>query len=244
MREIKLIDLKILDHKLKIPLESRKIYKNFEPITTDIIMRNVNENSHFIDVGANFGYFTLLAAQLIKKGKIWSIEANPEIIPILRLNTEAFKNLKIINKAVGSENKKIEFYLADDFVNSSVHQNLYCSEKKITVEMIKLDDLIGDQSVDFIKVDVQGDEISILEGARKIIDREKNIKIIIEWAPGWIKNSCHDPFSLPEVLSNMGFKKIEIIDEYSAEIMEVERMMEILKKDNLGKRFCNIFASK
>ena len=110
--------------------------------------------------------------------------------------------------------------------------------------MIKLDDLIGDQSVDFIKVDVQGDEISILEGARKIIDREKNIKIIIEWAPGWIKNSCHDPFSLPEVLSNMGFKKIEIIDEYSAEIMEVERMMEILKKDNLGKRFCNIFASK
>lgn len=84
--------------------------------------------------------------------------------------------------------------------------------KKIEVPITTLDKLILDYSglikqTTMIKLDVQGDELFVLEGASQFI-RDNSVKLMVEWAPAWMSNAGSDPNRLPEYLLDLGFTKI------------------------------------
>lgn len=153
----------------------------YEKYETAIMLGQVNKNSVVVDVGANIGYYTLLLAKEVKK--IYAFEPDEEVFQILKKNVEEnkLKNVVLINKAVGDKNEKVKIEKnKDNFGDSRI------SDKGELVECVKLDEVIKER-VDLIKVDVQGWEPAVIEGAKNIIEKDSPI-LFLEYTPGEYKD--------------------------------------------------------
>lgn len=239
------------DLSIGVPDALAKIYTDFEVCTTETISRSLSAGDVFLDVGANFGFFSVLAADLVGAGgRVYAVEASPAVLPILRDNTRALPNVRIIESAAGDRTGETEFYLTDDFVNSGVAQSPFIADaRKVSVPIDTLDNLLArapafDGRVDFVKCDVQGDEVAVLEGLRETIRRNTNLRLIAEWAPAWMTNAGFDALAFPDVLRDLGFTDIVVVDDYLRKQMTLAEMEEEFRRDQTGKRFCNVLASK
>lgn len=99
----------------------------YEDETSDILIDNLKKDDTFIDVGANNGYFSLLASTLVgKKGRVFAFEPNPRAINKLKksIKLNKFKNIKAFNIALGSRNTIKKLYLStiEDGLNSFVNK--------------------------------------------------------------------------------------------------------------------------
>lgn len=241
----------IEDLYFEIPESLEKIYTRFEPLSTQVVCEHLQAGDTFLDIGANFGYFSLLAAHKVgPAGRVIAVEASPDVLPHLKKNLAAFANTELIHAAVGKEQGTTEFFLTEDFVNSGVSQSPFQrSARKISVAMNTIDNLLtargaGKGTVQFIKCDVQGDEMAVLEGARRSISNAARLNMIIEWAPAWMKKAGYNPEEFPTFLESLGFKSIVVVDDYLQKTMTVKAMKEEFLKDTSGRRFCNVLASK
>jgi len=149
----------------------------------------VKEDSYVIDVGANIGIFSIFAAQYAKRGKIYAFEPASETFKILKENTAYYENIEVFKLSLGNENKKgkIRIFsiskgistLVDSSLADKFSQNFgeFIEEE---VEVVKLDDFLMQNKVpkiDFIKIDVEGYELKVLEGAKETI--KKYLPVIV-----------------------------------------------------------------
>lgn len=191
----------------------------YEKSTTDLFRQVVRPNMNVIDIGANIGYYTLLAAKLVgNKGRIFAFEPEPANYALLVKNIKIneFKNITALQKAVSNKTGKVKFFL--DKAEPGAH-SLYkvreSAAESIEVDCISLDDFFKDNegSVDFIKIDVEGAEVTVLLGMTKLIERNKNLKILTEfWPPGLI-GSGFSPREYWDKLVEAGFKFIYLVHE-------------------------------
>jgi len=149
-----------------------------EPCTTALFKKLVKEGMTVVDIGANIGYFTLLAASLAgEKGKVFAFEPEPRNYALLVRNTElnGFKNVIPLQMAVSNETGKVKLFLAKDpsahsiFRVAGVQRQEY-SPKYIVVDAVSLDEFFKDKdcTVDIIKMDAEGAEMIILEGMTQV----------------------------------------------------------------------------
>ena len=136
-----------------------------EPKTFHFFKEKIKKARIFVDVGANIGGYSIRAA---KYCKVYAIEPLPRNYKILKIN-EKLNNIKInsFNLAAGKERGKIKLYYEPrDYGTPSVKrkQNYF-----IEVEMKPLDEIINEESIDLIKIDVEGAEDLVLEGDRKSV---------------------------------------------------------------------------
>lgn len=235
----------------EIPEALEKIYTQFEPLSTQVVCKHLRAGDTFLDIGANFGYFSVLAAYKVgPTGKVIAVEASPTVLPQLTKNLHAFPNTEIVHAAVGKEKGQTDFFLTEDFVNSGVSQSPFLTKaQKITVAMDTIDNLLhspvaGPTSVQFIKCDVQGDEMAVLEGARSTIAKANRLNLIIEWAPSWMKKAGFEPKEFPKFLESLGFTSLTVVDDYLQKTMSIQEMETEFSKDTTGRRFCNVLAKK
>lgn len=240
------IELASAGRTLVVPAHLKNCYTNFEPITTSIILRHLRQGGVFIDVGANVGWFTVIAAQALKdSGMVYSIEANPAILPTLHENISGFQNIQVIEMAVGNRTGSTEFYMTSDFVNSGIHADPFKQDSgELTeVKIDLLDNIIPNHDqVSVVKIDVQGDDLNVIEGARSILSNS-NLTLICEWAPVWMKNAGRNPDMLPLYLKELGFH-ISVIDDWLGVEMSLADFYVQLQLDKTGKRYCNLLATK
>lgn len=240
------IELASAGRTLVVPAHLKNCYTNFEPVTTSIILRHLRRGGVFIDVGANIGWFTVIAAQALKdSGMVYSIEANPAILPTLNENISGFQNIQVIEMAVGNRTGSTEFYMTSDFVNSGIHADPFKQDSgELTeVKIDLLDNIIPNHDqVSVVKIDVQGDDLNVIEGAKSILSNS-NLTLICEWAPAWIKNAGRNPDMLPLYLKELGFH-ISVIDDWLGVEMSLADFYVQLQLDKTGKRYCNLLATK
>ncbi|HMG69063.1 MAG TPA: FkbM family methyltransferase [Chitinophagaceae bacterium] len=142
------------------------------------LIRNLNEGDHFIDIGAHYGYFSILASQLIGfGGKVFSYEPSSESYQVLLQNSKESGNIMAFQKAVSDINGKVVLYEfanlyseyntlnADQFKNTEWIRKF--PPKETTVHSITLDQLIkeSESKPKIIKIDAEGAEYKILSGA-------------------------------------------------------------------------------
>lgn len=139
-------------------------------------------NPVLFDIGANFGYLSLVWANTIcKKGIIYSFEPNPSVYDCFRKSVSVNHLEKIIkhhNFAVGRESGTAEFHFAETSSNIISDIN---SNSNISIKIISVDDFAEENKIDrcdMIKIDVDGIEYEILNGAAKTIDKFKPLLII------------------------------------------------------------------
>ncbi|MBA7498664.1 hypothetical protein ES704_01401 [subsurface metagenome] len=213
---------------------------SYEPMTTQVFKNVLCKGMNVIDVGANIGYFSLLASKLVgDSGKVWAIEPEPNnfkhLIENVRLNN--MENIIPVDKAASDVGGKTSLFVSkeESGEHSLVGGRLHTKDT-IEVETLKLDDLIDNHKVDLIKTDTEGHEMSVLSGASNIIARNRDLILIIEFLPLGIKASGHTPRIFWRMLGEYNFKYIYIIDEVRKEILpgSCEKAIKWCQKNKLG----------
>ncbi len=157
-------------------------YGLHEADLTEYLLLNLKKNDVFIDVGAHYGYFSLLARALIRGGAIYAFEPTPKVFELLKQNT-AGKNIFVHNVAAWSSNQNINFYDLGDTLacgNTAKIRNDIKSYKLISVPAISLDEhcLTRNIKPTYIKLDVEGAEFEVLKGAEQILKFYKPVIIL------------------------------------------------------------------
>jgi len=187
--------------------------EKYEPYETQLILRQAKRGDVVVDVGANIGYYTVLLADKVgKNGKVYAFEPDITNFEILKKNIEVnnLKNVEIINAAVGSKAGKLKLYKSKD--NFGDHK-LYGKDKNIeTVKIVKLDDYLKDKKINLMKIDTQGWEPEVIEGAMKIIKRDQPI-MFLEYSPASYKIAKLDGKKMME-FCKAEYKNIWWIDEW------------------------------
>ncbi len=157
-----------------------------EPAVQRALQEYVRPGMTFYDVGANIGFFSLLAARLVgPHGHVTSFEADPEVAMRLREHIERnnFSQVTVVEKAVWSEQQKVPFLRTDPGVSPDRglgHVVSAASAATIQVEGVCLDDYATHfPAPDFLKCDVEGAELEVFRGARRLL-REKRPGILCE----------------------------------------------------------------
>lgn len=151
-----------------------------------------NKKLNLIDIGANIGSVSLPLAKLFDKSSIFSIEptyyAFEKLLENVNLNPVLKKRIKTLNFLINKEKKTRKVYSSWNLNNQGLKHRIHLgSLKKINEKnIISLDQLIKsiNKKIDFIKIDVEGNEMRVLYGMEKIIH---NIKVLqIEFGGTWI----------------------------------------------------------
>jgi FkbM family methyltransferase len=157
-----------------------------EPEVQRALAKHLRPGMNFYDIGANIGFFTLLAARLVgQEGRVTAFEADPEIAARLREHVERnnFTRVTLEEKAVWSERGWVNFVRSDPAVSPDRglgHVVSGVADGTIKVEAVSLDDYaLAFPAPDFIKCDVEGAEVEVFLGARRLL-REKRPIILCE----------------------------------------------------------------
>lgn len=235
---------KFINQKVDISLDISKrtqrqifISKIYEPHITNYLKDHLKNSDIFIDVGANVGYYTLLASDILSNsGEVLSFEPEPENLNCLRKNTSTRKNVRVFGIALAAESGEGLLYLnPENEGGHSMKHNFsnFCGSKEFSqyiVQKSKLDDLFFSSKYTnkkniIIKIDVEGYELDVLTGMEQLLSSNKEIEILCE-----VSENKKEIFNL---LQNKGFTPY-LLDHGGNPI--TTKMGENRKRDYLFKR--------
>ncbi|WP_299273842.1 FkbM family methyltransferase [uncultured Psychroserpens sp.] len=140
------------------------------------LRKTLQLNATYVDVGANIGTLVLTGSIAVgNAGKVIGIEAHPKTFDVLKSNIKlnGFKNIELLNSAVGNEKGKLHF---SDAKSDDSNKILLDSNQGVEVDVNLLDELLKDiNHIDVLKIDVEGYEKYVFEGATDVLNKTKLI---------------------------------------------------------------------
>jgi FkbM family methyltransferase len=137
--------------------------------------RYLRPGDHFVDVGANVGVFSSLVGTRLPGVRITAVEPFPPIREFLERNL-ALNNLdvRVVESAVGAEPGEATFEILErDVLNRLAPDGAVIpASKGIRVAVQTLDEILGNSSPALIKIDVEGTELNVLRGARRLLSTD------------------------------------------------------------------------
>jgi FkbM family methyltransferase len=166
---------------------------SYELPTTEIFLGLLRKGSKVIDVGANVGWFTLLAASRIgNTGTVLSFEPETKSFELLSKSVarNRFDNVKLLSQIVYDSDGMGTLHLNPDESQTGLHSIVRdFGGKQLVVPSTKLDTAVtrfNINQVDVLKVDVEGAEPRVLAGAMSLISQRRVRFIVLEWnAEAW-----------------------------------------------------------
>lgn len=181
-----------------------------EPAFMHILREEVKDGMTVLDLGANIGYVTLIMADIVgKKGHVYAIEPDPRNYKILSKNIEVNNISSFVDSyhmGVSNNTGEITFYASDKSNLGGMTRSKHTS-KAITVKVTKLDDFLKDkQKPQFMKMDIEGHEVEVLEGLYETVkNSDCPMKILMEVHPMYYSEDHSLDKQLRNYL-NVGFK--------------------------------------
>ncbi|MEM1223213.1 MAG: FkbM family methyltransferase [Verrucomicrobiota bacterium] len=155
----------------------------------------------FVDIGANVGSYSILACSAVGAEGI-AFEPVPstfdKLIDNMRVNRIEGR-VECINEGVGATRGELKFTSGKDTMNHALAEGEHCGEA-IAVKVCTLDDKLTNRSPGIIKIDVEGFETPVLDGAASIL-QSKNLHSVIMELNG---SGEHYGFDENEILKRMG----------------------------------------
>ncbi len=155
------------------------IHGDHEPWLQKLLQKKLKPGSCFYDVGAHTGFFSLIAAMLVRPSKsVIAFEPDPEVAMTLRENIarNGITQVKIVETGVWSFVGSLKFSRASQFSNQTqgyiVGSSEHAKGESVSISVITLDEFVmacNEQSPDFIKLDVEGGEWEALKGAQRLL---------------------------------------------------------------------------
>lgn len=180
---------------------------------TKILTSFLNKGDTFIDIGANYGSYSILASRMVgAEGFVLSIEPQPHLAKAVEKSLIANSDchFEVHQIAVGNRSDEIDLLIPYD---SSGYAGIYAEHsgtykhQKIQVPMKRFDETFNWQKFPgkvFVKLDIEGSEYACLQGAKNMIQaRQPNI--IIEIHPDTLRASGHSGEELKQLLLELGY---------------------------------------
>lgn len=211
-----------------------------EKATTDLFKKTVKNGDVVMDLGANIGYFSLLAARLTgPMGKVFSFEPEPKNYSYLKKNIELndYDQVQAFQKAVSNRNGTTKLFICDydtghHTINKQDGIEAYSrgrkiKEQSISIDTVTLDSFIQDKTnkVDVVKMDVEGAEVLAFNGMDNILRKNHSLKIFLEFFPLLIEKMGNDPRELiKKIMQDYGFSIYVIPDDYAALTSQMKKL--------------------
>ena len=201
------------------------------------IRDNFKKNGCFIDVGANIGLMSIYTADCFPNAKVIAFEAHPKTYELLKENIALndLTNIAIWQYALGSSTGKVSIY--DNWqVNRGGASLIIKTEDSAAyqVEMIPLDEVIGANIPDMIKIDVEGVELEVLKGAKETI--RKYLPVLIVEVSDWRKNSHESSNDIVDFIQQLGDYRIFKLSggkERKSKLIEIISPKDLPEHDNI-----------
>ena len=177
----------------------------------ELLRRNVQAGSCFVDVGAHLGYFTCIAAQ--RGAKVFAFEMHEQFVQLLRTNVALNKlaDVQIVQSAVGDGPGQVRY--APTMMPHLVPRSTATDQTLAVAESIGLDDYFQAAQVepDVLKIDVEGAEAKVLAGMAKLIERRAPT-ILVELHPRRLPGFGASVQSVLDLLQDHGYQVTAIQD--------------------------------
>jgi FkbM family methyltransferase len=198
------------------------------------IIQTLNNGDHFLDIGAHYGYFTLLGSKLVgETGKVSAFEPSVNSFRLLELNCSLKRNISIYQQAVSDAPGSIHFYEFDNLHSeyNSIDSSQFENEEwfrqsppdKISVSATTIDQITESGFCPkIIKIDVEGGEYNVIMGALTFIKNNAPF-IAMEYLEPGRHNIAHQKAVTflrengykTHIIDSSGFlKNIDDIDSY------------------------------
>lgn len=176
----------------------------------NFIKKHINDTSVFFDIGANSGYFSLLASQISKNGFVHAFEPVPKAYRnfnnTIKLNH--IKNIKLNNVCIGTKKGVVTFYVASHSDLSSLKVTAFqMKNRRIRCKMITLTDYCKNTiltKIDIMKIDTEGAERDILLNSKEILKKFKPI-LIVEFSNKTAEAFGYHPNDIYDFLTTLGY---------------------------------------
>ena len=190
------------------------VYRQWEPDLSAFMVNSTTPDTVFIDIGANFGYFSCLVGSRIGNqgaGCVIAAEPNPLMQKLFRKNVKinwSMAPIVLHDCAVAEQAGHVEFSIpAERAANASlVSATTKTSDIKMVVKSITLDQLAAGRKVDIMKIDVEGFETAVLRQAGETIARSPDINIVIEWSRQQMREAGYSNGFLISLLKQFGLR--------------------------------------
>jgi FkbM family methyltransferase len=197
----------------------------WEPRMTQWLQRRLGPGDTFIDVGANIGYFSVLASQLVgPSGRVVAIEASQAFNTRLRQNARLndCRNIRALHTAVSDKRRTLTFVLASSAnmgANSIVPYD-GPAESTFEIEAYPLPEVLRPEEIAgarVIKVDVEGAEGSVVRGMAPLLDQLRpDAEITVEVTPDRMQQLGDSVGELLDTMRGAGFHVYRLANEYAA----------------------------
>ena len=193
-------------------------YGHYEREIGDLIRKVLKPGDVFLDIGANIGYFSLLAATKEASSTVVAFEPVKELFDKLQENVSLnkVKNVIAINAALGEINEEKEIFLSgpDNLGMSSFQPSENFSGKAEKVKVLCVDDwfkTFGLSKIDLIKIDTEGSELAVIKGMKQVLSQFKPL-IIVELNPETLAMFKLTSQDILDYLNNLNFDAFIILD--------------------------------
>ena len=155
-----------------------------EPETFSVFVGLIDHARVFVDVGANQGLFTLIAAARNPDLRVYAFEPNPNANALLRTHiavNDWMDRVNVSSLVVSDQPGVVDFRVPESpyaAVGAIDAVSRARSGTVVELEAVRLDDVVGDQDVDVIKVDVEGAESLVIRGAEQTLRRTRAAVIL------------------------------------------------------------------
>lgn len=195
--------------------ELAEIYAENDRIDA-MLDRVVKKDSNCLDIGCHLGSFLSQLLRLAPNGKHAAFEALPDKAARLK---KKFADVEVHHCAVSDKPGEITFYrniTRSGFSGMNVHASETDKIEEVKVRCMPVDELVpADRPIAFIKIDVEGAELSVLKGAKTTIDRHKPV-ILFECTIDGLKSAGSTPQEIYEYLTQTLGYRVYLLKDYLA----------------------------
>ncbi|KDE97091.1 Methyltransferase FkbM family [uncultured Mycobacterium sp.] len=201
------------------------VFEEWEPDLTRFVASRCDDGDVFIDVGANTGYYSLLAARSVGvHGSVVAVEASPTMFDELRRNVRADQlgdHIRLVNKAAAAKSGTLTVFSGPRH-NAGMSTTLPTRglDVESTIEALPLDQILTfDEvtSIRIVKIDVEGAEPDVLAGMANLIGLlRSDAEIVVELSPRWWPDPHLRPIDVLRPFVEAGFNVYKMENSYTA----------------------------
>jgi FkbM family methyltransferase len=201
------------------------LFGTWEPRMTQWLSRRLGPGDTFVDVGANIGYFSVLASHLVgPRGHVVAIEASRTFQDRLAQNARlnGCTNIRAVHTAVSDKQQTLTFILASSAnmgANSIVPYD-GPAESTFAIEAFPLPDVLEEDEITrarVIKIDVEGAEGSVVRGMAPILERLRpDAEVTVEVTPDRMEQLGDSVEELLDTMRIAGFHTYRLANDYAA----------------------------
>lgn len=239
------------------------VHVHDEGVARQLLIKGIyeEEETHFflewlkpgmavLDIGANFGYFTLLAAKAVgSAGRVVSFEPEPANFSLLEKNIElnAYAQARGFQIALSDHEGTVRLFMDPANLGnpSFSERNIQTTSGFVDVPAVTLDALLARERdmparFDFMKMDVQGAEALVIGGARELLARDRPW-LLVEFWPKGLRNMGADPLAFLHDLEALGYSAGRVTrDGGPSAKLDPAEILRICERREEGEDFINL----